>query len=180
MKVKFKVQKNRRNGEEKEVLADTNNEEMCPVKAAYRIALRAKLLGQTQELPMGVYQYKNTERRYLVGSHISQFLRKIAKKAHPDITEAELKRFSAHSFRVTAAVLLHEQGHDGDFIKIQLRWLGDSYRVYLRSTRTILERHTTALGKSAALSIKLANIPDTATHSVEQTEIDEMGEYHEW
>lgn len=180
IKVKFKVQKNRRNGEEKEVLADTKNEEMCPVRAAFRIILRSKLLGQEQELPMGVYQHKNTERRYLVGSDVSQFLRKIAKKAHPDMLETELKRFSAHSFRVTAAVLLHEQGYDGDFIKIQLRWLGDSYRVYLRSTKTILERHTAALGKSAALSIKLSNIPDIATHSVEETDIVDMGEYQEW
>lgn len=180
IKVKFKVQKNRRNGEEKEVLSDANNEEMCPVKAAYRIVLRAALLKQPLDQPVGVYQHKNSTRRYLVGSDISKFLRKIAKKAHPDMTEPEIKRFSAHSFRVTAAVLLHEQGHDGDFIKIQLRWLSDSYRVYLRSTKTILQRHTKALGESAALSIDLANLPKNPSYSVEQIDPNDMGEYHEW
>jgi len=176
IRVKFKVQKNRRNGEEKEVLADSNNKQMCPAKAAFRIVVRSRLLQQPTNLPCGVYS-KAGKMQYLTGQDVSTYLRKIARKSHPDMDTSEIKRFSAHSFRVTAAVLLHEQGHDGDYIKIQLRWMGDSYRVYLRSTPTILEKHTESLGKTASISIGLANLPTEVSHLVNEINEHTMGTY---
>ena len=175
--VTFKIQKNRRNGEVKQVLYDPNNTEMCPVKAAYRIVYRAILLQQPSYLPVCVYKNTKSEVTYITGSAISKYFRQMAKKAHPTMTETERKRYSAHSIRVTAAVLLHEHGCNGDYIKIQLRWQGDSYRVYLRSTKTILKHHTTALSNSAALSIKLANVDQNVSYSAEQLSHEEMGKY---
>jgi hypothetical protein len=175
--ITFRIQKNRRNGEVKQVLFDPNNKEMCPVRAAYRIVYRAMSLQQPCDLPVCVYRNKKSELIYLTGAVMSKFLRQMAKKAHPTMTELDLKRYSSHSIRVTAAVLLHEHGCNGDYIKIQLRWQGDSYRVYLRSTKTILKHHTTALNNSAALSIKLANIEQNVSHSAEQISLEEMGCY---
>lgn len=179
MSATFKVQKNRRNNEVKEVLSDPTNTEMCPVRAAFRIAHRSTILNQPADLPVCVYRNTKSELTYLTGSTVSSYFRQIAKMAHPSMNESERKRFSAHSLRVTAAVLLHEHGCDGDYIKIQLRWLGDSYRVYLRSTQTILKRHTTALSKSASLSIALANIEENISHTTEQISEEAMGEYHD-
>lgn len=179
MSVTFKVQKNRRNGEVKEVLPDPTNTEMCPVRAAYKIVHRSMMLNQPADLPVCVYKNAKSEMTYITGSTVSSYFRQIAKKAHPSMDESERKRFSAHSLRVTAAVLLHEHGCDGDYIKIQLRWQGDSYRVYLRSTQTILKRHTAALSKSAALSIALANIEENISYTTTQVSEEAMGEYHD-
>jgi hypothetical protein len=44
----------------------------------------------------------------------------------------ELKWYSTHSLRVWACVLLDEAGQLPDYIKKRLRWLGDSFRMYLR------------------------------------------------
>ena len=176
LEVTFKVQKNRRNGEKKQLLPDRKNPEMCPVLAALRLVIRARNLGQSQSLPCAVYHHKNTM-RYITGKDVSLFLQNIARELYPDMPDSEIKRFSSHSLRVTAAVLLHEQGHDGDYIKIQLRWLGDSYRVYLRSTHTILQRHLDSLSKSAHTSIKLANLPQHVAYSVDQVDKNVMGTY---
>ena len=175
--VTFRIQKNRRNGEVKQVLHDPDNVEMCPVRAAYRIIYRAMKLQQPSDLPVCVYRNEKSEVIYVTGLSMSNYLRQMAKRAHSTMTDTERKRYSAHSIRVTAAVLLHEHGCNGDYIKIQLRWQGDSYRVYLRSTNTILKHHTTALSNSAALSIKLANVDQNVAYSVKQTSHEEMGQY---
>ncbi len=174
--ITFKVQKNRRNGEKKDVLPDRENPEMCPVRAALRLVRRANKLGQSPSLPCVVYQFKD-KKRYATGKDVSSFLQNIAKKLYPDMPETEIKKFSSHSLRVTAAVLLHEQGHDGDYIKIQLRWLGDSYRLYLRSTHRILQQHSDSLSKSASISIQLANLPQNVSYSVDQIKPSFMGTY---
>lgn len=176
LEVTFKVQKNRRNGEKKQILPDRKNPEMCPVLAALRIVIRARNLGQSQSLPCAVYHLKNTM-RYITGKDVSSFLQNIARELYPDMPDSEIKKFTSHSLRVTAAVLLHEEGHDGDYIKIQLRWLGDSYRVYLRTTHTILQRHSDSLAKSAHTSIKLANLPQSVSYSVDQVDKNVMGTY---
>ncbi len=49
--------------------------------------------------------------------------------------------FLSHSGRVWAVVLLNEVGMNPDFFKSQLRWLGDSYRLYLRDTTDLELKH---------------------------------------
>ena len=51
----------------------------------------------------------------------------------------ELMKYSCYSVRVWACVTLDEEGMSPDFIKNRLRWLGESYRVYLRDTNKINE-----------------------------------------
>jgi hypothetical protein len=47
--------------------------------------------------------------------------------------------------RVWACVLLDEAGKPPDYIKKRLRWLGDSFRMYLRDTAIIQHQHVDAL-----------------------------------
>jgi hypothetical protein len=54
-----------------------------------------------------------------------------------------------------ALVLLSEAGESPDFMKKRLRWEGDSYRLYLRDTAAIQERHTKAVRKASELVLKL-------------------------
>ena len=58
-------------------------------------------------------------------------------------------RFSSHSIRVWAVVLLDEAGMNPDFIKSQLCWMGDSYRSYLRDTAVLQTKHILALERAS-------------------------------
>ncbi len=58
-------------------------------------------------------------------------------------------RFSSHSIRVWAVVLLDEAGMNPDFIKSQLRWMGDSYRLYLQDTAVLQTKHISSLEQAS-------------------------------
>jgi hypothetical protein len=77
------------------------------------------------------------------------------KACHPDLTKEEISHFSSHSGRVWAVVLLDEAGMNPDYIKYQIRWLGDSYRLYLRDTAVHQLKHTAALEQSSFQFISL-------------------------
>jgi hypothetical protein len=83
--------------------------------------------------------------KYLTGSKIAELLQLIAKACHSDLMKEEILSFSSHSGRVWAVVLLDEAGMNSDFIKFQLRWLGDSYRLCLRDTAILQLKHIAAL-----------------------------------
>jgi hypothetical protein len=64
-------------------------------------------------MPLAVYKTKKGKANYLTGNKIANLLRKAVKKVHPNTTPDELKRYSAHSLRVWACVLLDEAGSCG-------------------------------------------------------------------
>ena len=51
--------------------------------------------------------------------------------------------------RVWACVLLDEVGKSPDYIKKRLRWMGDSFRMYLRDMHVIQDQHRKALRASS-------------------------------
>ncbi len=71
-----------------------------------RLVLLAKQLNQPDDMPLAVYKTKKGKVIYLTGSKIAELLRKAIKEVRPNITPDELKRYSAHSLRVWACVLL--------------------------------------------------------------------------
>jgi hypothetical protein len=110
------------------------------------IGTKARWLNQPDDfLPIAVYKTKKGKIIYLTGNKIAELLQKAVKKVPPDTTLDELKRYSAHSLRVWACVLLDEAGKLPDYIKKRLRWLGDSFRMYLRDTAIIQHQHVDAL-----------------------------------
>lgn len=143
--LKWKFQKNRRNGEELLYTRDYQNPDLCMVDSCIDLYERASILGQDPDLPLFVYEDKDGSMRYLTANTTTKYLQMIAKAVHPDLTTFELSYYSCHSLRVWAAVLLNEAGEDGDVIRIQLRWLSDAYRVYLRNTENRADMHNKAL-----------------------------------
>ena len=85
----------------------------------------------------------------LSGSKISEVLQSVAKACHPDLTRDEIICFSSHSGRVWAIVILGKAGMLPDFIKSRLRWMGDSYRLYLRDTSILQQKHLKALERAS-------------------------------
>jgi hypothetical protein len=58
LKITFQIQKNRKNGQSITLVADDAHPNICPVRAAYRIYLHAKRLGQSDSEPMGIFLNK--------------------------------------------------------------------------------------------------------------------------
>jgi len=172
VRIKWRIQKNRRNGQCVTLVRDYTNEELCPVLAALDIYMHSIRIGQPDDMPMMATKAVKPEIKYLTGNRVKTLLRKIARKVHPDLTEDEITRFSAHSFRVWACVLLSEAGASPDLIKSRLRWMGDSYRSYLRDTQAINEMHRDALEKAnTAIMELLAELDDNIQEDTT------MGEY---
>jgi hypothetical protein len=94
---------------------------------------------------VAVYKTKKGKVIYLTGNKIAELLRKAVKKVRPDTTPDKLKQYSAHSLRVWACVLLDKAGKLLDYIKKRLRWLGDSFKMYLRDMPIIQHQHVDAL-----------------------------------
>jgi len=174
VRIKWRIQKNRRNGQTVTIVRDYTNNKICPVLAALDIYMNSIRIGQPDDMPMMAMKInaEKSEMKYLTGNRVKTLLRKIARKVHPDLSDDEVSRFSAHSFRVWACVLLSEAGASPDLIKSRLRWMGDSYRSYLRDTQGINEMHRDALKKAnAAIMELLAEIDDNIQ------EDNTMGEY---
>jgi hypothetical protein len=102
-----------------------------------RLVLRARQLNQPDDMLVAVYTTKKGKVIYLTGNKIAELLQKAVKKVQPDTTLDKLKRYSAHSLRVWACVLLNKAGKPPNYIKKRLRWLGDSFRMYLWDTAII-------------------------------------------
>ena len=90
--------------------------------------------------------------------------------------EDELKSFSSHSGRVWDLVLLDKAGMTPDFMKLRLRWIGDSYGLNLRDASIFQQKHIEALKKD---SNKIQRLPgrnrDILPNIIPVD--DEMGDY---
>ena len=104
---------------------------------------------------MGVFVNKFGIKKYLTGGKIAEILRSVAKRVHPDWSANELSRILSHSGRVWALVLLDEAGMSPAFMTSQLRWMGDSYKLYLRDTSILQHKHIDALKKESDELMKL-------------------------
>ncbi len=125
--------------------AESDQPKIFPVRSAMRLVLQARWLNQPDGMPVAAYKTKKGEVIYLTGNNIAKLLRKAVKKVCPNTTPDKLKQYSAHSLRVWACVLLDEAEKLPDYIKKRLRWLGDSFRIYLRDTAMIQNQHVDAL-----------------------------------
>lgn len=161
VKITWRIQKNRQNGQSITLAADNKFPDLCPVLSAARMVIRARRLIQPDDMPLAIYQTRKGERLYLTGGKIAELLRGAVKRIRPEISSEDIKRYSAHSLRVWACVLLDEAGKSPDYIKKRLRWLGDSFRMYLRDTAVIQHQHVDALRlASQAVMDLLSALPE--------------------
>ena len=64
-------------------------------------------------------------------------IKQAARKVYNIKNKTDLSRFSCHSLRVGACVMLHIAGFSAESIKFELRWRSDSFRDYLRNVISI-------------------------------------------
>jgi hypothetical protein len=96
---------------------------------------------------------------FITGSRIAILLCKAVKKVRPSTSADNLKKYSAHSLRVWACVLLDEAGMSPSFIQKHLRWLGDVFKMYLCDTKAIQDKHLAALQSASSDIMALVPTP---------------------
>jgi hypothetical protein len=141
--IKWRFQKNNDNGQIISYVADNLNKIHCYLKACKRIRERAIRLKQALDKPIAVYKSnpKDSKLKYIDDIHVSDILQEAAKAVYHITNKNELKRFTSHSIRVGACVLLHSQNTSTEDIKFRLRWRSDSFRMYLRNIIQLAEKH---------------------------------------
>ena len=82
VKITWCIQKNRRNGQKITLSGKKTCHKICSVCAAGRMVLRARRLGQPDDMPVACYSYKETL-VYLMGKRIANLFRKAVKAIHP-------------------------------------------------------------------------------------------------
>ena len=150
VRITWRIQKNCQNGQHITLGIDAKVPLLCPVRNCMELVARSQRLGQSPDLPVCVFPNKNGTILYLTGSKVASLLRSAVKHIRPDTPKEELTKYSAHSLRVWACVLLDEAGKSAEFIKKRLRWMGDSFRMYLRDTATIHCQHREALAMASS------------------------------
>ena len=180
VKITWRIQKNRQNGQAITISAKKVCHKICPVCAAGRMVLRARRLGQPDSMPVACYSYKN-KRVYLTGKRIAILFREAVKAIHPHTSKANRSRYLAHLLRVWACVLLDEAGMSPEFIMSRLRSMGNSFRMYLCDTGIIQDKHCNILQDASQEVIDLiagssVKTPDLARMSTVEAD-ENMGHY---
>ncbi len=147
--VKYRTQKNGRHGEERQHTRNASATAPCHVTSSMRIVQRfARLIGRTPHLPLCVYRHDNGSIRYITASVIESTFRMAAAhvyKLDPVKDSAHLCRWSAHSLRVGACVILHGMGFTDTQIQFLLRWQSNAFFVYLRNIAGLAHKQNRAL-----------------------------------
>ncbi len=114
------------------------------------MVMRARHLAQPDNMPVTCYRTKKAPLLFITGIMIATLLCEAVKKVQPSTSADDLKKYSAHSLRVWACVLLDKAGMSPSFIQKHLHWLGDSFKMYLRDTKAIQDKHLAALQSASS------------------------------
>ncbi len=123
------------------------------------MVMRARHLAQPDNMPVACYRTKKAPLLFITSSRIATLLHEAVKKVRPSTLADNLKKYSAHSFCVWACVLLDKAGISPSFIQKRLRWLGDSFKMYLRDTKAIQDKHLAAFHLASADVMALIHTP---------------------
>ena len=163
VKLEWRDQKNGDNGQKIPYTKNKKCPRICGVAAAYRIRRRADRLKSPHHYPLGVHRTGTTSSNaFITGEDIGDLLQTVAAKVY-NLNASKrkdreiLKRYSAHSIRVTAANILHRMGKSDSYIQTRLRWKSTTFLMYLRNTIYAADEH------SALMDIPDCHIPVLTT-----------------
>ena len=167
----WRHQKNDDNGQKVTFAGDRDNPNYCVVEASLRVYHRSKRLGMKDHEPMGVYGAMG-KTHFITARKTTALLREAAHHVLGlSKTDPEIKLWSTHSIRVTAANLLHRMRLTDSFIMKRLRWNSDRFLMYLRNTIHAANTHTSAINvKMSQKDLKSASYRTAEAHeSIGQT-----------
>ncbi len=153
--IRYRTQKNGENGEERQHIRNHNTTVPCHVTNMMRIVQRFdRLVGLQHNIPLSVYRHTDGTVRNITASIVESTFRMAAAhvyKLDPVKDSEHLRKWSAHSIRVGACVILHGMGFSITQIKFLLRWKSDAFFAYLRNIAGLAYQQNRALDKTAAM-----------------------------
>jgi hypothetical protein len=157
MWIKYRMQKNGSNGEER--MYSTGPGGLSFIHAMHRVMKRfRRLLPMSTDLvnPLAIHRAYGAAGpiHFVTPRLIMNHMRSIAAEVfhlNPTADKLLLRRWSTHSLRVAACVLLQEAGFTGPQIKWILRWRSDAFMDYLRNTPGLSLQQAQALNKLTGL-----------------------------
>lgn len=155
--ITFRTQKNGDNGERRLFTCNPRPDGHCMVATMYRIFRRfTRLCGAwNTSTPLAVYHSSAFGSiRMITARAIERHMREVASVVYSFNTKAhktDIQRWSSHSLRVGACVLLHSQNFSASQIKFLLRWRSDAFMVYLRNVVPLSDQHNEAWDTAKAM-----------------------------
>jgi hypothetical protein len=147
--LRYRVQKNGENGIKRQHARNPNPTAPCHTTSLMNITKRfARLVGIKKHVPLCVYHHTNGTIRYITATIIEDTLRMAAAhvyKLDPVKDSEHLRKWSAHSFRVGACVILHGMGFDVVQIQFILRWKSKAFFDYLRNILGLAHKQNRAM-----------------------------------
>ena len=161
MWIRLRTQKNGRNGEQKLFTASPKGGRDVVVPM-YRILERFVRLRGKDDLttPLAIYSLGTIAStgaplvRTITSTDIEFQMRLLAAKVyhlHPVRNSEDLSKWSSHSLRVGACVILHSMGFSETQLKQILRWNSDSFMLYLRDIAVVADEHVKAFDAASCI-----------------------------
>ena len=156
----WRQQKNGEHGEEKMFTCNPNPDGTCFIRHMYSVLQRHERLRQldpcvNDHTPLAAFYNKATGRvRLITSDRIETYLRSLASvvyKLDPNKDKEKLQKWSSHSIRVGACVILHSQGHSPLDIKWLLRWKSDAFMLYLRNAAVLSDKQNQSVDKAMGM-----------------------------
>ena len=156
--IKFRTQKNGDNGEEKTFTANPRAGGRDFVRPMYNVIKRFVQLRSSVDAttPLAIYAKKDAAAsiRFITAIDIEATMRAVAAKLYkldPVKDRDALQRWSAHSLRVGACVILHSLGFTEAQIKFLLRWRSNAFMDYLRNVAILAQKQMQAIDQAGAM-----------------------------
>jgi hypothetical protein len=147
--IRYRTQKNGDDGAERQHTRNFSGSAPCHITSAVRIIQRfARLIGATPYIPLCVYRADTGRTQYITANIIEFWLRKAAVHVYrldPVKDSEHLRKWSAHSLRVGACVILHGMGFTDTQIQFLLRWRSNAFYTYLRNIATLANQQNRAI-----------------------------------
>ncbi|CAB9530816.1 unknown protein [Seminavis robusta] len=161
MYIKFRTQKNGNHGEEKLFERNPTPGGFCFVSSTYRSLVR---FAQIQLMypgispsvtPLSIYwDPKGKVPKLVDATSIEKFMRRLASTVynlHPVHDSKDIAKWSSHSLRVGACVVLHVMGFSDRDIQWILRWKSMTFITYFRNVALLSRRQNAAFDRLQAL-----------------------------
>jgi hypothetical protein len=148
--VTCRTQKNGHDGEERQHTRNTEAiTQPCHITCLMSVVQRFdRLVGDRLDVPLCVYREKGGRIRYITDSIIVYWFRIAAAyvyKLDPVKDHEHLSKWSAHSLRVGATVILHGMGFTDTQIQFLLRWRSNAFYTYLRNIASLAAQQNKAI-----------------------------------
>jgi hypothetical protein len=144
-----RTQKNGEDGEQRQHTRNSGISGPCHITCLMTIMQRfVRLVGDRSDVPLCVHRADDGRIRCLTDNIIVYWFRKAAAylyKLNPVKDSEHLRKWSAHSSRVGAIVILLGMGLADTQIRFLLRWRSNAFYTYLRNIATLANQKNQAM-----------------------------------